>query len=927
MAPTLSPQQFVNKWRASRQKERSVAVPHFLDLCALTDHPTPADADPTGTSFAFEVGANKTTGKNGFADVWKKGHFAWEYKGKDGDLDKAYLQLLQYREALQNPPLLIVCDIDEIRVHTNFTNTVKRIVTITLDDLLKPDGMRTLRAIFNEPDYFRSNQTTEQVTRTAAVKFAELADHLRKQGDDPEQIAHFLIRLLFCLFAEDIDLLPQRLFTRLVQQGRNRPERFGPMLARLFGAMATGGSFGVDEISYFNGGLFDDDSVLELGYTGLTILQEIAALDWGSIEPSILGTLFERSLDPNKRSQLGAHYTSRDDILLLVEPVLMVPLRREWAEVQEKAQKLADRRNSLAPGGQAYRTADTELRGALLGFAERIASTRVLDPACGSGNFLYVALRQMLDLEKEISQFAGTVGVPGLLPQSSPAQLYGIELNEYAHELAQATVWIGYIQWLHENGYGVPSEPILKQLDNIKQMDAILAFDAEGKPMEPEWPEAEVIVGNPPFLGDKKMRTELGNKYVEELRSLYEGRVPGGADLVTYWFERARALVSSNHASRVGLLSTNSIAGGINRRVLEGIKRSGNIFYAWNNRPWILDGAAVRVAMIGYDNGTELNRSLNGQVVESIGSDLRSDVDLTQAKRLRENLGIAYIGDSKKGEFDISQEFAMNLLSMPLNPNSRPNSDVVIPWANGLEVTTRPQDIWIVDFGVDMSEEDASLYEAPFAHILKTVKPARDEVRNNSERTKWWLHARPAPDLRKAIKSLSRYIATSNVSKHRLFVYLNSNTLPSHSLTVIARDDNFLFGILHSHFHEIWALRMGTSLEDRPRYTPTTTFETFPFPWPPGQEPTGDQRVLAIAQAAQELVAKRDAWLNPPGLAEADLKKRTLTNLYNQRPTWLDLAHKKLDAAVAAAYGWPSDLSDEEILMRLLALNLERAGD
>jgi type II restriction/modification system DNA methylase subunit YeeA len=496
------------------------------------------------------------------------------------------------------------------------------------------------------------------------------------------------------------------------------------MLGQLFDAMATGGSFGADEIRHFNGGLFDDDRVLELGYPGLSILQEIAALDWGSIEPSILGTLFERSLDPGKRSQLGAHYTSRDDILLLVEPVLMAPLRREWAEVQEKALDLAQRRDKAADAGTRTRR-HNELSSLLMGFVDRIAATRVLDPACGSGNFLYVALRQMLDLEKEVSQFASTVGLPGLFPRSSPIQLYGIELNEYAHELAQATVWIGYIQWLHENGYGVPSEPILKRLDNIKQMDAILAFDAEGKPVEPEWTEVDVIVGNPPFLGDKKMRAELGDMYVEALRQLYRERVNGGSDLVTYWFEKARFFISQGRVKRAGLLATNSIRGGANRGVLDRIKDSGDIFMAWSDRRWVLDGAAVRVSMVGFDPGEEANHTLDGVTVATINSDLTTASDLTQARVLTENEGISYIGTQKGAQFDVSSHIAKQLLDATGNPNGRPNSDVVKPWINGLDITRRPNHYWIIDFA-EMAMEDAAQYDAPFEYVRKFIKPKRE---------------------------------------------------------------------------------------------------------------------------------------------------------------------------------------------------------
>lgn len=943
MPPSVTPQQFVNRWRAAEQKERSTAQSHFLELCALVSHPTPIEADPTGESFAFEYGATKSSGGNGFADVWKKGFFALEYKGKDGNMDKAYQQLLQYREALQNPPLLIVSDINQIIVHTNYTNTVKRIVPITLDDLLKPEGMAALKAIFSNPDFFRSEQTTEHVTQLAAVKFAQLAEHLRKQGDDPERIAHFLIRLLFCLFAEDIDLLPNHIFTQIVQQARSHPERFGARLRPLFAAMATGGGFGVDEIRHFNGGLFDDDSVLELGYAGLTILQEIAALDWGSIEPSILGTLFERSLDPSKRSQLGAHYTSRDDILLLVEPVLMALLRREWATIHATLEAEVVKRDADIEGWQARtdRTATAKstqiqtirtvsagrINALVQPFLEKIRTIRVLDPACGSGNFLYMSLRQLLDLEKEVINAGAASGISSQTPEVNPAQLFGIELNDYAHELAQATVWIGWIQWLHENGYGFPSQPILKRLDNIMNMDAILSFDAEGNPVKPEWPEADVIVGNPPFLGGKLLRTGLKDKYVNSLFELYDEQVERQSDLVCYWFERARAFIEEGKVKRAGLIATNSIRGGANREVLKKIKETGDIFMAWSNRPWTIEGAAVRVSLVAFDNGDESARQLDNLPVTQINPDLTASHDLTIAKILKENGNLAFMGDTKVGPFDIEPGQAQKLLNAAGNPNGRPNSEVVRPWINGSDITKRPRGMFIIDFGVNMSESEASMYEAPFEYAAKHVKPFRVSAKSgDATGIPWWLHQRTRPEMRRSIEALSRYIVTSRVSKYRLFAWMNIRVLPDSATIAIAREDDYFFGVLHSKIHELWSLAMGTSLEDRPRYTPTTTFETFPFPWPPGQEPTDDPRVQAIAQAAQELVAKRDAWLNPPGMAEADLKKRTLTNLYNARPTWLDMTHKKLDAAVAVAYGWPTDLSDDEILARLLALNLERAA-
>ncbi len=923
MPPTIIPQQFVAKWRGDTRKERSVSQEHFIDLCRLLGHETPGEN--RDGSLAFEAGADKQRGGQGWADVWKKGHFAWEYKGPHADLDKAYQQLLQYRESLQNPPLLIVSDIQQIVIHTNFTNTIKQVFTLTLDDLLTPVGQKRLRDVFYEPEAFRAPQTTEQVTKQAAEEFARLATLLRRYGEDPQRIAHFLIRLLFCLFAEDIGLLPNGLFSRLISSTRKRAPLFAEQLRQLFATMASGGFFSMEDIPHFDGRLFDDDTVLELDSDGLDILAKASTLDWSSIEPSILGTLFERSLDPAKRSQLGAHYTSRDDILLIVEPVLMAPLRRRWDEVQAQARELAARRD-VATGGQRTRL-QNELQGLLTGLAQEIAQVRVLDPACGSGNFLYVALKQLLDLEKAVITFAGDVGAGTFFPQVGPEQLRGIEINDYAYEFAQITVWIGYIQWLRDNGFGQPSQPILKPLDTIRHMDAILAFDEQGRPIEPAWPEADVVIGNPPFLGNRKMIQELGENYTFTLRNLYNPRVRGTSDLVCYWFEKARTSLENQRIKRVGLIATNSISDGFNRNTLEQIKKTGDIFMAWSDREWVLNGASVRVAIIGFDLGKEMHRELDGKTVQIINTNLTASNDLTRATLLQENQGIAFRGVSRVGEFDITAEVAQKLLNSGGNPNGHPNSDVVKPWMNGSDVTSHSRNMWIIDFN-EMPMEAACEYVEPFEYVRKHVKPSRDTVRRDRRRERWWIFGEFAPGMRNAISNLPRFIATAQVAKYRLFVWLRHPVIPDQKLVVFGRDDDYFFGILHSRLHEIWSLSMGSWIGkgNDSTYTPTTTFQTFPFPWPPGREPADDPRVAAIALAARELVEKRDRWLNPEGADAAELKKRTLTNLYNQRPTWLDLAHKKLDRAVLDAYGWPHDLSDEEILARLLALNLERAA-
>jgi type II restriction/modification system DNA methylase subunit YeeA len=425
------------------------------------------------------------------------------------------------------------------------------------------------------------------------------------------------------------------------------------------------------------------------------------------------------------------------------------------------------------------------------------------------------------------------------------------------------------------------------------------------------------------------IRQELGDKYVDALFRLYEGRVPHFADLVCYWFEKARAALEADRASRVGLLATQGIRGGTNRAVLDRIQDSGHIFNAWSDKPWILDGAAVHVSIVCFEdpaNNGNKPPMLDGVAVHHIHPDLTSGVNTTGASVLPENDQICFMGPSAKGDFDIDPEIARKMLTAPRNVNKRPNSDVVRPVASGVDLVQRNRGLWTIDFGIDMPENKAAMYELPFEYVRHHVLPKRQDTQRQEYRLQWWLYGRPRPQMRKAIKGLKRYIATPATSKHRIFVWVKPEVLCNQGTLVFARSDDYFFGILHSRVHEVWGLHMGTQLEDRPRYTPTSTFETFPFPWPPGKEPQDSPQVEAIAEAARELVRQRDNWLNPPDAAPEALAKLTLTNLYNTRPTWLENAHGKLDEAVFAAYGWPAALTDAQVLERLLELNRERAA-
>jgi hypothetical protein len=713
----LSLAEFVTRWKASTLSERAAAQSHFIDLCDVLHQPHPAAADPIGDAFTFEKHVSQTKGGKGFADVWKRGYFGWEYKGKHKDLKAAYLQLNDYREDLENPPLLVVCDQDLFEVHTNFTGTRPHVYRFTLDDLLSnvPTAscaippLEVLKDAFTDPEQLRPERAAARVTEAVAGEFAKLATSLEQRGHDPQAVAHFLMRLLFCLFADSIGLLPDHLFRQMIELDRAKSASFTRKLRQLFSAMSTSGnSFGIYDIAWFNGGLFADDSVFDLTSADMSALRAASALDWSNVEPAIFGTLFERSLDPGKRSQLGAHYTSKQDILLIVEPVVIEPLQARWQAVKAEALVLAEAAEKQRKGA-AYNKLREQMQDKLYAWLAELSQVRILDPACGSGNFLYLALRRMLDMWREVYLFSAEHGLPPLLPhQVHPSQLYGLETNVYAHELASVVVWIGYLQWLKDNGIGWPVEPILRKLDNIQHRDAILAHDADGKPVEPAWPEAEFIIGNPPFLGDKKMRTELGDEYVDALRTLYEGRVPGGADLVTYWFERARALIAASKAHRAGLLATQGIRGGANRTVLERIRESGGIFMAWSDRDWVLEGANVRVSIIGFDGGFQAERRLDGTSVKNIHANLTCEANTTSARPLLENSGLCFIGASAHGRFDIDSESARKMLAMPLNVNGRPNSDVIRPVVSGVDLVRGSRNMWTIDFGTSMSEGEAA---------------------------------------------------------------------------------------------------------------------------------------------------------------------------------------------------------------------------
>jgi len=861
-------------------------------------------------------------------------------------LRAAYAQLQQYAVALENPPLLVVSDMEQIEIHTNWTNTVSETHRLALDDLRDARNRDLLRAAFVEPDKLKPKKTIDALTREVADKFAGLAQRLRAEGHDPHAVAHFVNRLVFCMFAEDIDFLPRNIFSQILDRSATKPEIATAMLRQLFAAMRSGGLFGVDEIAWFNGGLFDDDAALPLTRADIRLIGEAAAFDWSDIDPSIFGTLFERGLDPAKRSQLGAHYTDAEKIMMIVRPVIIEPLWREWETIKAQIDK--------------PRIGEKKKQELHIGFLERLKNFRVLDPACGSGNFLYLALLALKDIEHRVNLDAEAMGLGRQFPSVGPESVMGIELNPYAAELARVTVWIGEIQWMRKNGFDVNRRPILKPLNNIENRDAILNADGT----EATWPKADAIIGNPPFLGAKLMYRRLGRPETERLRAAFADRLGGFTDLVCYWFEKSRVMIRNGSAENVGLVATKSISKNTNLPVLINITNDCRLVEAWSNEPWIIDGAAVRVSIICFSN--KLNQvppKLDGREVVNINPDLTCGVDVTKAEPLVENSGNCYVGIQKSGPLEVDGQLARKWMLLPLNPNGKSNSEVLRPYLNGDDIVGRQRDVWLVDFPPEASKFDVSLFEQPFAHIARApydppednrvLELARAGARDDHARIKWWLPYWNRPEMRRVIKSLERYLVTPMTSEHRVFYWLKFPVLPDNNLVVIARDDDIHFGVLSSKFHEIWATARGNRMGagNQRRYNGTSVYEYYAFPagLEPNRKPADydNPHAQAIADAAKRLNELRENWLNPPDLvkrvpevvpgypdriepvgvaARAELKKRTLTDLYNARPAWLANAHADLDAAVAAAYGWPADLSDDDILKRLLELNLARSA-
>ncbi len=1010
---------FLAKWAHSEAQERANKDSFLSDLCDVlgVPRPDPAGPDPERNRYVFEraVALSHEDGVEtlGRMDLYKEDCFILEAKqgaeagskaavAKRGTprwevaMQDAYGQALKYAHHLDRPPPFVVtCDIGYCfdlyaafgaeRAYRPFPNARRN--RIFLADIGK--HLDLFRALWTDPQSVDPSRKAIKVTRDVAAHLAELARALEKAGNKPDAVATFLMRCIFTMFAEDIGLLPRRVFVEYLERTWiPHPERFPKGVQFLWRNMDTGGGTPEgDLILHFNGGLFHDPTALPLSAEQLGLLLEAARCDWSEVEPSIFGTLVERALDPEERHRLGAHYTPRAYVERLVRATVEEPLRAEWdairaaVRVQVEQGKTGGARKSVAV------------------FYRKLCETRVLDPACGTGNFLYVTLDLFKRLETEVLSLHGQLGETGQEDIErgaigvTPARFHGIEVNPRAKEIAELVLWIGYLQWhFRTHGSAAPREPVLGDYHTVECRDALLAWDRvepaaddRGKPLlrwdgkstkphpvtgkevpdeakrvlveryvnprKAEWPAADYIVGNPPFVGNKRMRQALGDGYVEALRSAYTD-VPDTSDFVMFWWDIAARLTRAGKVQRFGFITTNSITQVFDRKVvaahLDGAPPLSLVF-AIPDHPWVknADGAAVRIAMTVGEPGPSIGRlaTVAGErsgadavdvtfavQVGRLNPDLTVGAAVTRAKPLRACSelcwqGMKLVGPRDGPGFLLTEE---ERLGIP-----RAEREFVKPFLSNKDFVQRSRAAFVIDlFGLEEGKAREH-YPALYQRAVNFIKPHRDHVARKNHRENWWIFGEPRPGMRQALRGLARYIVTPEVAKHRPFAFVEGATVPDGSLYAIASDDAFVLGVLSSRAHVTWALAAGGTLEDRPRYQNGPCFDPFPFP-----DASAPQRA-AIRKLAEDLDAHRKR-------QQAAHPELTITGMYNVLAklregealsdkekaiheaglvSVLRQIHDDLDAAVFAAYGWPADLGDEEILDRLVALNHERADE
>ncbi len=1042
---------FIGRWKSADGTEKANYVLFVRDLCQLlgVPEPDPSREDTRDNAYVFERRVTFQHGEGsesyGFIDCYHRDAFVLEAKkfrkleGKafDDAMLRARGQAGQYARSLPaaegRPPFLVIVDVgNAIELYAEFTRSGAtftpfpdpRSHRIRLEDLREEATREKLRQVWLDPVALDPSRRSAKVTREIAAQLATVAKVLESAGHHPELVAGFPTRCLFSMFAEDLGLLPARAFSNLLGSLKENSSQFIPLVAEMWRAMDAG-HFSValrTDVLRFNGKLFKDPQVLPLDREQITLLQEAAKFDWKEVEPAIFGTLLERALDPEERHQLGAHYTPRAYVERLVLPTVVEPLREDWKNAQAAALLLA------AEGKLE------EARKEVHAFHLKLCEVRVLDPACGSGNFLYVTLEHLKRLEGEVLNQLEAFGVgQARLDMSGvtvdPHQLLGIELNPRAAAISEVVLWIGYLQWhFRTRGNVMPPQPVLKDFHNIECRDAVLAYDRMGyvmdergvpvsrwdgktmkkhpvtgedvpdetarvpleryvNPRKAEWPKANFVIGNPPFLGKgERVRMALGDGYVDAVRLAWE-EIPDSADFVMYWWHHAAELVRAGHLNRFGFISTNSLKQIFNRRVVEhqlAAKRPICLAFAIPDHPWVdsADGAAVRIAMTVV-TGAQVQGHLlsvrneepgdDGEVRVSfdiaaglIHSDLSIGPNIGSATPLASNWRLSNTGFilGNRG-FVVDKDDAERLAA-----SSKIGQSLLFPLRNGEDLLGRNREVYVID-AFDLLEAELRAQAPSIWQILHDrVFPERQHNRDPRVRARWWLFRRSNDQVRESINGLPRFVVTSETAKHRIFTFLDAGTKPEHRLIVFGLHQAYFLGVLSSQVHVVWALAAGGTLEDRPVYNKSRCFETFPFPI------ARSDRQTLIEKLGLELEAHRKR-------RQAQHPDLTLTGMYNVLEklksgevltakdkivheqglvSVLKQMHDELDLAVLEAYGWsalaplmeivngnaplphPSPLPegegpmmttredakralDDALLERLVALNAERAAE
>ncbi|WP_035271686.1 class I SAM-dependent DNA methyltransferase [Desulfonatronum thiodismutans] len=1031
---------FIRKWRSAGGAERANAQPFLCDLCELLGVPGPDPAQPEDRNNAyvferrviFQHGDGSSS--HGYIDLYKRGCFVLESKqgvrrkeaerlsqaGRDSARaakkgigprhspawDDAMLrakgQAEQYARALPaeegRPPFLVVVDVGHsIELYSEFTRTGGAYVPFPdpqthrlLLSRLDQDDLDLLRAVWTDPLSLDPARRTARVTREIADRLARLARSLELAGHAPEDAAGFLMRCLFTMFAEDVGLLEKESFSKLLRELRDRPENFPPMIESLWQSMKTGGFSPAlrSQVMHFNGFLFEDVRALALTRDQIELLIEAARADWREVDPAIFGTLLERALDPRERHKLGAHFTPPAYVERLVMAAVIGPVRGEWEAVQAAALTFA-RQNKT-----------NEAIKAVQAFHRKLCRVRVLDPACGTGNFLYVILMHLKRIEGEVLRLEQDLGYTWIRLEGgltiNPSQLLGLEVNPRAAAIANLVLWIGYLQWhFRTMGHVRPAEPVIRKFTNITCRDALLDWDAieevrdakgqiltrwDGRTTRPHpttgrevpdetarapvlryvnprpavWPEADYIAGNPPFIGPARMREALGDGYTEAVRATHTD-VPESCDFVMYWWNHAATLARQGKIQRFGFIATNSLRQTFNRRILQHHMQADpplSLLYAVPDHPWVdeADGAAVRISMtvaaVGEQEGvleTVVSENSSGElgrdvVLEArrgrLWSDLTVGADIASVSALKANQDISCRGVQLIGSGFIVTPPEAERLGLGRIPGLDRH---IREYRHGRDITARPRGVMVIDLFGLRAEEVRERYPEVYQWVVERVKPERDQNNRKGYRENWWIHGEPRGNFRPALVGLQRYVTTSETAKHRFFVFLDQSILPDNMLVNIAHEDAFVLGVLSSRIHVVWALAVGGKLGvgNDPRYNKTRCFETFPFP-----VATEDQKAR-IRELAERLDGHRKSRqelhpdLTMTGMYNVLEKLRSGEALSAKERTIheqglvavLKELHDELDRAVALAYGWPEEMTDDEILERLVRLNQERAAE